>query len=415
MFETFKQALRYDSSSNPLKHLMILHRIIGFNLSSPLANKVSRLSMILAGMHALCFVYRVYMVSKKDLGFEYYIAALNVVGGYIFAVIRMTGFAWNYDGFRRICRFLQDHAFQRNDLRAQRLREQCYGNNQKFTIGMLVASVHAIMFFILTDYRTTDQYEIPFELSFLHSAIKSTFNALFGLYLYVIASYFWIPFITIRVVIHTLCVELEIANKAFGKLFTVASDRADLLMTHHSASSSRSVQLADQLKADLFWLSLRSELRELVDHHRELLINVDRLCQLAAMPFLSETMSCILISSISVFFLLNGESLSLVAISCVLMFESFYASSLVEALQDVHGEMGTVIYALAWPSEMRYDRRNHRHYKYVSRVLQVVLMRSQRRLRFHCGGLFEMSRATFTFTVKTCYTMLTFLLRMQDV
>lgn len=372
--------------------------------------------MVLAGIHALCFAYRVHLVSKRDLGFQYYIAALNVVGGYIFAVIRMTGFAWNYDsGFRGIYRFLQEHAFQRNDLRAQRLREQCFMNNQKFTIGMLVASVNAIMFFILTDYRMTDQYDIPFELSFLHPTIKSVFNALFGLYLYVIATYFWIPFITLRVVIHTLCVELAIANEAFEKLFTTSSNRADLLMLHHSSNSSRSSQLTEQIRTDLFWLSLSSELRGLVDHHRELLINVDRLCQLAAMPFLSETMSCILISSISVFFLLNGESLSLVAISCVLMFESFYVSSLVEALQDVHGEMGAVVYALEWPSELRYDRRNHHHYKYVSKILQIVLMRSQRRLRFHCGGLFEMSRGTFTFTVKTCYTMLTFLLRMQDV
>ncbi|XP_062559681.1 uncharacterized protein LOC134224366 [Armigeres subalbatus] len=132
------------------------------------------------------------------------------------------------------------------------------------------------------------------------------------------------------------------------------------------------------------------------------------------MPFLSETLACILISSISVFFLLNGEALSLLFITCVLMFESFYVSSLVEELQDVHAAMGTVIYALEWPTELRYDRRNHHHYKYVSKVLQFMLMRTQSRVRFHCGGLFEMSRGTFTFTVKTCYTMLTFILRMQD-
>ncbi|XP_058817735.1 uncharacterized protein LOC131681048 [Topomyia yanbarensis] len=409
----YRNFLHFDMNSDQCKYLAKLHKLVGCNLTSPLAIRIWRVSFVLSICHALCFCYRLYMVIEKDFGFPYIVCAFNVIGGYVSGAVRMSGFINSYNDFRKFRQFMVNSSiFQRDSCEAQRIRRENYQNNQKFSVFMFIAGFSAIFIWNMTDYRATDQYRIPFELAYLDPPVKATVETVFGLYLLQLAAYFWIPFITTRVTMRILQAELMVVNMAYEGLFYNAMKSSKFFSTLIATSSTSNLKHTEK---QLFWVFLERELRTIVAHHKELLINVYRIRKLASWSFLAEVFASVLIASIGVFMfmLVREESLVLVGISCLVMLESYYNSSLVEDLEDTHLATKEALYQLEWPSLLQYDRMYVREYKYVRRTILIVMMRSQHRLNFHCGGLFEMSMQTFSATVKTCYTILTFLMRVQ--
>ncbi|XP_058817736.1 uncharacterized protein LOC131681049 [Topomyia yanbarensis] len=353
------------------------------------------------------------MVIEKDLGLPYVVCAVNAVGAFASGGVRMSGFAYFYDNFRQFRAFLDKSLkFQRDSCEAQRIRREHYESNQKFTVFMFSAGFSAIFIWNMTDYRATDQYRIPFELAYLDPPVKATVETVFGLYLLQLAAYFWIPFITTRVTMKILRAELMVVNMAYEGLLRSAVKNSKLSSTLVATTSTSNLE---QIEKRLFWMCLERELRTIVAHHRELLNNIYRIRNLASWSFLAEVFASVLIASIGVFMfiLLREESLMLVGISCLVMLESYYNSLLVEDLEDTHSATKDALYRLEWPTLLQYDRMYDREYKCIRRTLLIVMMRFQERLHFHCGGLFEMSMKIFSATVKTCYTILTFLMRVQ--
>ncbi|XP_055634219.1 uncharacterized protein LOC129774498, partial [Toxorhynchites rutilus septentrionalis] len=402
----YEHFIRFDDTSDPLRFVGYLHKFIGLNLVNPKVIKIWRLSIFLMIVQALCFGYRLYMVSVNGSGVSYIVCAMNVVGGFVSGGIRTRSFRYFYNDFVTFRKdMLQCLRFQRDDTKAQRIRREHHENNLKFTLAVLSAGVSLITIWNLTDYRMNDQYRIPFDLSFLNDTVQSGLDSLFGFYILTLAAHFWIPFVTIRVALRTLRAELLILNCSFEKLFHRALERSTMLVSTNSM---------EHIDDDRFWQCLEAELAQLVIHHKLLLINVDRIRRLASVPFLAEMFASVSIPSIAVFLflLLGSENLSLFGISCIVMFEFYYNSSLVEELEDAHADTGEAIYRLEWPLYLRYDGRHARQYKNVRNSLLIGMMRSNQRLHFHCGGMYEMSMKTFSVTVKTCYTILTFLMQL---
>ncbi|KAL1395699.1 hypothetical protein pipiens_011056 [Culex pipiens pipiens] len=406
--QAFQRYLRFDPTADQFRHLTVLHQVIGFNQVNPLVVKIWRATVALMCCQCFCFAYRVYLAIAQDLGFTYLVCALMVVGGYASGGARMVGFSRFYGDFLALkTHLLKSSSLLRDDPEAVRIRREHYENNQKFTVAMMAAGAGAISIWNLTDYRMTDQYDFPFDLSFLNPLVREVFETLYGFYILSLATYFWIPFITIRVGLRALRAEMLVVNRAYGEVFRKAADGAGFL---EGCSDQPSKQAAK-----LFWTCLQHELTSVVGEHSALLDNVFRIRRLASVPFLAEVFASVSITSIAIFLLmlLGSESLVLVGISCILLVESYYNSSLVEELEEAHQATGHVVYGLEWPTLMKYDSSCAREYKNVRKILLVVIMRSQQSLNFHCGGLFKMSMDTFSVTVKTCYTIFSFLVQVQ--
>lgn len=354
----------------------------------------------------LCFMYRLYKVTRDDLGFSYTICAVNVISGYFAGGIRTVGLTYFYDDFRNFRQHLRRGVlFQRDDPESQRIRREHYENNQKFTLFLLMAGFGSISVWNVTDYRMTDQYRIPFDLSEMHPFLKELIDTLYGMYLLVLALHFWIPFLTIRVSLRVLRAELLVLNRAFGNVLEVAS------------KNQTGKQRKNEPGGASFWKSIDEEFRRIAAHHQEILIDIDRIRRLASVPFLAEMFATVSITTIAIFLfmLVRGEKLVLVWVASIAILESYYNSLLVEELEDAHTETGKMIYGLGWPMALRHKQRHSWEYKNAKQTMLIIMARCQQRLRFHCGGLFEMSMETFSDTMKTCYSVLTFMMQMQGL
>ncbi|XP_055605835.1 uncharacterized protein LOC129754007 [Uranotaenia lowii] len=408
-----KKFLRFDPFGDQLRDLDKLHCVIGLKLNTPRKVKLFKTTLYIMIFLWFAFAHRLYVVASKHWGFIYTVTTTMVLVAIFSASLRAYGLHRKYKYLVQLRQnLLTCSAFNRDDAEARRLRTEHFQNNQKFCLFMVCTGFVTMLIWNMTDYRWTDQYQMAFDLNFLQPRIKSALDTIFGLSLIVIAFYFWIPFITVRVLLQILRAEFMIMNKSLESVLVKPIAAAKL----YGNQASGSQQAADTYHNQMFWNSLLDELKRMIEQHRLLFDMVENVRQLTSIQFLAGMGASVAISSVSVFLFMSmkGESAAVIAISSIVMLENYYNSVLVEEIEACHFATGTIIFNLEWPMVLRYEQQFCDQYRDARKILLIVLMRTRRKLHFSCGGMFEMSLVSFFQTVKTCYTILMFLLTKSE-
>ncbi|XP_038114252.1 uncharacterized protein LOC6050323 isoform X3 [Culex quinquefasciatus] len=80
----------------------------------------------------------------------------------------------------------------------------------------------------------------------------------------------------------------------------------------------------------------------------------------------------------------------------------------------VCSKAGKRIYNLPWPYKLTKTERFVREYRSIRSTMMVMMMRAQAGMAFSCGGFFEMSMGKFAELMDLTYTMVMFVLHLQE-
>ncbi|XP_001663613.2 uncharacterized protein LOC5577941 [Aedes aegypti] len=80
-----------------------------------------------------------------------------------------------------------------------------------------------------------------------------------------------------------------------------------------------------------------------------------------------------------------------------------------DLLEETIREVGNQVYSSAWPSTLILDRKHRNVYNSGKRSLMMVIARSQQKVGFTCGSIYQMSTVTSMQVLKFCYSAFTVL------
>ncbi|XP_035790090.1 uncharacterized protein LOC118465716 [Anopheles albimanus] len=170
------------------------------------------------------------------------------------------------------------------------------------------------------------------------------------------------------------------------------------------------------------WRQLEHNIAHTVGQHERFLAQLDRLKPFLRATFLVMFYSAVLFLALGTFMITaNGTTTYGVILSgflFALLLECYWCCRLVDRLNELNAGIGTLLYGLDWPTELRYTAENASeasHYRQARAALSIIQSRTQIGLGISCGGMFAISSEAFASLVKMTYTMLMFLRDTQSV
>ncbi|XP_065092337.1 uncharacterized protein LOC135713150 [Ochlerotatus camptorhynchus] len=87
------------------------------------------------------------------------------------------------------------------------------------------------------------------------------------------------------------------------------------------------------------------------------------------------------------------------------MLECYVFCRLVSDFNETHYQIAHKLSKFQWGVKLRYSQQFAQQYKQVRSTVLIVMLQSQRSLKFSCGGLFELTMARYTSIVNKSYTL----------
>ncbi|KXJ81542.1 hypothetical protein RP20_CCG018935 [Aedes albopictus] len=199
--------------------------------------------------------------------------------------------------------------------------------------------------------------------------------------------------------------------------------RAELRIAHDSISNIpnkvkylNSIDGKDELfeQKKEFWIDLHSELKQSIQHHVEVLINLNILKNVTNLSFmLLYYMTMILIAAGVLIVIFNPvvDVFYVFAIDYTFRYvlECFVFCYTVSSLNATHFAIGEALVHQSWISKLRFSKQYGEQYRAVRAGILMELMESQRNLGINCGGMFELTLEKFTRIINTSYSLTMFL------
>ncbi|XP_035893454.1 uncharacterized protein LOC118503850 [Anopheles stephensi] len=352
----------------------------------------------------LSYCYKTYWTFSN---WEYSTASANVLGALGLcsgALLRLVLVELNYPTIRKLQAFLNDRTYLNEDQWAQDQRSQLYRHNNRFLVVLISAITVESLCFLARLLLTRPEFMFQYNGRVLGGpAVQIVYGmvtACWGI-IYVLS------FIGFYMLLAVFRLEMELLARSFRQLEETLLPDQERIDTMDQDQTERAC-----------WNKLQAELTIRIKRHVELLENL-RIFRSIVAPFAFLQYYCTFGLIADSFFVVSfegftGYSMAYVLFASFLILESLLLCRGVEDLNDLNRQIGTILYNFDWPRLLRFSVRYRHEYRSVRRTILLVILQSQQSLRFSYGAHGEISMHSFAELMQKSYSMLTFMLQLQN-
>ncbi|XP_055588830.1 uncharacterized protein LOC129741147 [Uranotaenia lowii] len=300
--------------------------------------------------------------------------------------------------------FINDRKYGGDDPDAAQIRQKAYENSMLVTFIFMLNIFYQTISLPISGMGGGEPMQFPFNLESLPELKRQAIKQLYAL--------FWIPyvylaannFLSIYLTLVGLRAEMKITVDSFEKIFETANVKLEM-----EANERR-----QNPREERYWELLQKELAQCVEHHSEVLKQLENFKTITNISFLIlyyMTMLFIGFGILIAFFYPVFDAFILISIDYTMRYviECYVLCRLVATFNDTQRNIAHALYGNDWIRKLKFSPKFAQEYKKVRLTFLIVMAQSQQSLKIKCGNIFELSMGKFTRLINAYYTIVIFL------
>nr|AIO10899.1 odorant receptor 136 [Culex quinquefasciatus] len=345
-------------------------------------------------------------IEEDDFEYKFLVHTVTYMMFYNYTQVILLRFS--YQDLSSIRKFFNARKYLKTDPEAHRIRSAAYRKTNWAILGPLPMWTFLWISMVLTGVYKWRVLNIEPKTLASYPILQAIIMYGYPVQNLIIAGWYQLPAVLINSVLLGFITELKILTDSCDKII----DNAEIAVEKERLES-------ESTDADaLFWKHFKIELDARVKAHITVLANLINLRQILKPCLLLYYYTLLMVNAFIICSVKNGYfkdfASSTIIMAVYFNVDFFIICYNMSQVDDLCSKVGKRIYNLPWPYKLTKTERFVCEYRSIRSTMMVMMMRAQAGMAFSCGGFFEMSMGKFAELMDLTYTMVMFVLHLQE-
>ncbi|EDS45165.1 Odorant receptor 7a [Culex quinquefasciatus] len=345
-------------------------------------------------------------VAEDD--YEYIFLVHTVTYLMFYNYIQVVLLRFSYQDLTAIRIFFNARSYHKQDPEAHRIRCAAYQKSNWAVLGPLSMWIFMWTSMVVTGVYKWRVVNIDPETMASYPLLQEIVQNVYQMQHLIVAGWHQLPTVIINSILFGFIAELKILTYSCDKIIENAEAAVE-----KARSQSESVDTEV-----LFWKHCKMELNTRVKANATILTNLINLRQMLKPVLLLSYYLLLMVNAFIISSVQNGYFSTYgpcgILMTVYLNIDFGIVCYNMSKVDDLCSKVGERIYNLPWPHKLTKSDRFAREYRSIRSTMIVMMMRAQAGMAFSCGRFYEMSMEKIAELMKLTYTMVMFVLQVQE-